>query len=131
MNASAPSRSRSPLDAVYAVLPTDTMATLAEVVKASDVERGGVQRVLRAAKAGLVADGINGKWSRTLCTRTKFRDGVVAGQLVDGGEQTFEDLVKALPVSRPQLYTTLARLQVAGRVRTVRDGSRTPVYAAI
>lgn len=127
----APSRSRSQLDAVYAALPTDKDVGLADLVAAVEpLGRERVRTALAAARAGGVAHGVNGRWSRSSCTRTHFRDRVVVGALIAAGhELTFEQLLEVVPVSRPQLYTSLARLQLT-EVKVGRDGSRTPRYTA-
>ncbi len=124
----APSRSRSQLDAVYSALPADKDVGLADLVNAVEpLERERVRVALAAARAGGVAHGQNGRWSRSTCTRTHFRDRVVVGALL-GRELTFEQLLEVVPVSRPQLYTSLARLQLT-EVKVLRDGSRTPRYS--
>lgn len=126
-----PSRSRSPLDALYGVLSHDRDRILADVVEASGLERDTVRACLAAARAGGVADGTNGRWARHKVSRTAFRDRTVVGFIAAAGRPvTFEEVVQVLPVSRPQLYTTLARLQVSGAVVVHRDGSRTPRYSA-
>lgn len=126
----APSSSRSRLDAIYAALPAGTDVPLAKVVAVSEVDRAVVQDALRAAQAGQVAQGVNGRWSRSPVSRTTFRDRTVLGA-VGGNRHTFEGILACVPVSRPQLYTSLARLQVAGQVAVERDGTRTPRYARV
>lgn len=133
MTTQAPSRSRSGIDAVFAALKklgADTKdAALGAIVEACGEDRKQVQNVLAAAQLGRVAGGTSGRWQMFYCTRTGFRDSVIEGYVSGYPETTFDKIIEDLPVSRPQLYTSLARLQVAGKVSALRDGTRTPRYS--
>ena len=130
----APSQSRSGLDRLFAVLGSvdQSLKTITEAPNL-DLDREAVRLALACAKAGQVADGLNGRWSKGKVSRTEFRDACVVGAIHElkttpTNTVTFEQILGLLPVSAPQLYTSLARLRVAGQVFSSRDGTRTPRY---
>lgn len=119
----APSQTRSTLDHLYEVLKTHDGAPTVKQVQAVTG--------LTPKPAGELLAAVTAVWSAGV-KRTEFRDRLIAAAVAQAGEAglTMRALEKLVPASGPQLYTSLARLQVAGRVSAVRDGTRTPSYVA-
>ncbi|CAB4197777.1 hypothetical protein UFOVP1519_32 [uncultured Caudovirales phage] len=133
----APSQTRSGLDRLYTALGTanTTLKALKETPEL-DLTPDQVRTSLNCALAGKAVNEVSGKWVRNVSSRTEFRDVSILGALITlkatkEEPASFKQILELLPVSTPQLYTSLARLRIGNYVMSVRDGSRTPNYYPI